>query len=192
MESRGADVVAYDLSEGHAWDVIPFARYDHQRYLESRREEIRSINNGWWLNHRARQSKARVVYGTVYDTPEEIGKVDLVTFGAVLLHVRDPFLALQSAMKLRPETAVITEHLSLRYSLPQVLTGKVRPGLAFLPEFERCEPKATWWLLTPDIIKSMLGVLGFERCEVSYHLQRYKGRRRPMFTVIGHRTSQTP
>ena len=40
-------------------------------------------------------SKAKVVYGTVYEIPEEIGRVEVATFGSVLRHVRDPFLALR-------------------------------------------------------------------------------------------------
>ena len=29
MEGRGADVVAYDLSDEQSWDVVPYAQYDH-------------------------------------------------------------------------------------------------------------------------------------------------------------------
>jgi len=104
MESQGADVVGYDLSDKQDWDTVPFADGDHEQFREERRGHIRALNNGWWLSHGARQSKAWVVYGSVYEVPKEIGKVDVATFGAILLHVRDPFLALQSAAKLQPDT----------------------------------------------------------------------------------------
>lgn len=188
MEDQGADIVAYDLSDEHDWDVVPFATDDHAQTREVRRSHISTINNGWWLNHAARKSTSRMVYGTVYDIPEAIGSVDIVTFGAILLHLRDPFLALQRATALKPGVVVVTESISVRYSLTQMLAGKVRPGPIFLPDARLGGPKETWWLLTPDVIKQMLGVLGYSRCEVSYHVQRFEQRPHPMFTVLAHRT----
>ena len=113
MEGRGADVVAYDLSEQQSWDVVPYAQYDHESFDADRREHLRKLNNGWWLAHRAFESSAKVVYGTVYEIPEEIGRVEVATFGSVLLHVRDPFLALEKALRLTTETAIVTERPSL-------------------------------------------------------------------------------
>ena len=34
----------------------------------------------------------------------------------------------------------------------------------------------------------MLGVLGFEDATVRYHVQRFAGKRKPLFTVVGRRT----
>ena len=187
MEDHGAEVVAYDLSEAHDWDVVPFANEDHERQLAERRRHIRAINDGWWLAHRARNSSASVVYGNVYDVPEAIGKVDIVTFGAILLHLRDPFLALQNAVRLNPDVVIVTESLSIRLSLPQILAGKVQPGPMFLPNRRRGGPHETWWLLTPDLIKRMLGVLGFADSKVHYHRQRFENRWQPMFTVVARR-----
>ena len=42
------------------------------------------------------------------------------------------------------------------------------------------------------IIRKMLGVLGFEDTKVNYHLQRFEGRRRLLFTVVGRRTKPLP
>ena len=60
--------------------------------------------------------------------------------------------------------------------------------MRFLPDWQTGEGADGWWLLSPDIIVAFLGVLGFEETEVTYHSQLYKGRRRRMFTVVGHRT----
>jgi len=49
------------------------------------------------LSPRPHGSRARMVYGSVYAIPTAIGAVDVATFGSVLLHVRDPFIALQNA-----------------------------------------------------------------------------------------------
>ncbi len=58
-------------------------------------QHLRKLNNSWWLGHGAFESSAKVVYGTVYEIPEEIGRVQVATYGNVLRHFRDPFLALE-------------------------------------------------------------------------------------------------
>ncbi len=185
MEGEGADVVGFDLSEAQAWDVVPFARADWARFEAERRVHIRRLNNGYWFCHRARGSRARMVYGSVYAVPAAIGPVDIATFGSVLLHVRDPFLALQNALRLTRETVVVTEPLWRRLALVGRL---VRPPLAFRPDPRTAEPRETWWTLTPDVVKAFIGVLGFEDAQVRYHVQTAGGRRQRMFTVVGRRT----
>jgi SAM-dependent methyltransferase len=110
MERRGAEVVAFDLSDEHDGDLVPFARRPDPRAVADRRGFVRRLNNGWWLVHRAFRSSARLVYGSVYDVPEAVGEVDVATFGSILMHLRDPFLALASAARLTREAVVVTEH----------------------------------------------------------------------------------
>src|SRR5262249_17375827 len=93
MERQGADVVSYDLSEDYLWDFVPFAGMDFRDVASEYRGKIKRINHGYWFCHRAFGSKARKVYGTVYNIPDTIGPVDIAVFGSILLHVRDPFLA---------------------------------------------------------------------------------------------------
>jgi hypothetical protein len=192
MEGRGADVVAYDLSDKQSWDVVPYAQYDHDSFESDRREHLLKLNNSWWLAHRAFESSAKVVYGTVYEIPEEIGPVQVATFGNVLRHFRDPFLALERGLRLTTETVIVTENPSLRYSLPQMAVSLLKPNMAFLPNFERVQPRESWWHFTPAVIKQMLGVLGFEDTKVDYHVQRFAGKRKPLFTVVGRRTKSLP
>lgn len=109
MEQQGADVVAYDLSPEQNWDIVPFAQYDYQSHAADWRKGIGQINDGFWLTHSAMKSKAKVVYGSVYDIPQEIGPVDITTFGSILLHVRDPFQALYKASLLTRERIIVTE-----------------------------------------------------------------------------------
>jgi hypothetical protein len=109
MEQQGAEVVAYDLSPDQNWDIVPFAQYDHQSHAADWRKGIGQINDGFWLIHAAMKSKAKVVYGSVYEIPLEIGTVDIATFGSILLHVRDPFQALYKASLLTRERIIVTE-----------------------------------------------------------------------------------
>jgi len=188
MERQGAEVVGYDLSKDQSWDIVPFQRYDFERFRQERREIIEKINNAFWLAHRAFKSRTRMVYGSVYDIPADIGTVDISVFGSVLLHVRDPFLALQSALRLTKETVIVTERSPtlLTHRFPLTL-GK--PFMRFLPDFETCEPKETWWQLTPTIVRNFLAVLGFEKTQVERHSQESgNGQRHRFFTIVGHRT----
>jgi len=181
MEQQGADVVAYDLSEHESWDVVPFSQTDYSRqHIFQRKAHIRRINNSFWLAHRACRSRSRVVYGTAYSVPEEIGLVDVTTFGAILLHVRDPFLALQSALRLTRETIIVTD--------VNPWPGLTGPVMHFLPDFRNVAPFETWWRLTPEVVQQFIGILGFEDSEVTHHSQKYMDREEPMFTVVGRRT----
>ena len=188
MESRGAEVIAFDLSENQSWDIVPFSGFDYSQHLSERRSLIRRLNNSYWFCHRILNSRAKVVYGTVYSIPEEIGSVDIAIFGSVLLHLRDPFLALENALRLTRQTVIVTEVLGRRHLLFQILSKLGLPYMVFLPEYRRLAPMETWWTLPPEIIKRFIGVLGFEKTEVRYHSQKYKGQKCLLFTVVGHRT----
>ena len=195
MEERGAEVVGYDLSDRETWDVVPFARTDHRAFADSRKGMIRRLNNGYWFCHQAFGSRARIVFGSVYAIPESIGPVDVATFGSILLHVRDPFLALQNALRLTRETAIVTEPI---WDPELLQDAKAGPALArhggaamfFAPNHEHTAPLDTWWSHTPDLIRRFLGVLGFEDAEVRYHTQQLDAQDRPIpcFTVVGRRT----
>ena len=207
MERQGADVVSYDLSPDFNWDVVPYARpsksvartTDPGHWLttdEKFRDGIARLNNAYWLCHGAYGSQARLVYGNVYSVPEEVGAVDVSTFGAILLHTRDPFAALASPLRLTRETVVVTE-LRSRLSPPAPLTQAKRllprrlrqPAMQFLPDWRTGRDPDGWWRLSPELIVAFIGVLGFEDTQVTYHTQLYQGRPRRMFTVVGHRTA---
>jgi hypothetical protein len=191
MERQGAEVVAFDLSHEYPADVVPFARWDHRQGVSDHKGMMKQLNNGWWLAHRAFNSKARVVYGTTYNIPAEIGPVDIATFGAILLHLRDPFFALQNAAKLTREKMIVTEPLwSWSKLLSYFSFSKLYSGFAiFVPQGKLAEPKTGWWQLSPAIIERFMAVLGFEDTKVSYHRQMQTGGARiPFFTVVGQRT----
>ena len=61
--------------------------------------------------------------------------------------------------------------------------------MVFLPDFRTMSHKTDWWILSPEIIVQMLGVLGFEKTRVTYHKQKFHdGHDVPHFTVVGERT----
>jgi hypothetical protein len=208
MEQLGAEVVAYDLSEDETWDLVPFdaARAADATKVAEWKAHIRKLNNGWWLCHKALRSSARVVYGSVYSVPEGIGPVDIATFGCILLHLRDPFLALATASRLTRETVIVTDmgrphdsNLSSSASMFDRLLEKawsylaprrVRsvPTMTLLPSFERGGPVDAWWKLSPEIVRQFLGILGFEQTTLTYHTQNSRWGKQYLYTVVGQRT----
>ncbi len=202
MERRGAEVVAYDLTDrADGWDIVPFDGTPDQALIAERAEGMRAINNGWWLAHRALGSSARVVYGSVYDLPESIGAVDTAVFGAVLLHLRDPFLALQRALVLTRESVIVTEVASraarglsrvpTAARLALVASRRLPADLGFMPDARTGGPTETWWRLTPWAVARMLGVLGFDVTRLSFHSPLFQGAPCPMYTVVAHRRTGT-
>jgi hypothetical protein len=109
MEGKGADVIGFDLPNERSWDLVPFVGLDLSSHTIRMRSHIEKLKNGWWFAHRLFGSRAKVVYGNIYEIPEEIGHVDIATFGSILLHLRDPFQALHSALRLTREVVVVTE-----------------------------------------------------------------------------------
>ena len=59
---------------------------------------MRKLNNGFWYAHEKLGSKSKLVHATAASIPEEVGMFDVVTLGAVLLHLRDPIGALERAL----------------------------------------------------------------------------------------------
>lgn len=203
MERAGAEVVGFDLDADQSWDVVPYAGDDLARYAAERRAHVERIKNAWWLCHAAFRSKAKAVYGTAYSVPEAIGPVDVVTFGSILLHLRDPFRALESALRLATHAAIVTEvlprgHVPLsrvRRALARLpfhswrKTGRRLPTatMEFMPDALKRGPKETWWHLSPEAVVRMLAVLGFPDSRVSFHVQRYRQWEVDLFTVVANR-----
>jgi len=189
MERMGAEVVAYDLSDEQEWDIIPYAGYDYEKEISRRKEHMRRINNGFWIAHRAYNSHAKVMYGTVYEIPHDIGQFDICTFGSILLHLRDPFLALQRVLDHVKETVAVTD-------LAPVLTdNRLSAGrrlIEFLPNASKCSPTETWWRLSPELVSEFLQILGFVHTRISFHRQLCGGGREiQLYTVVGHRKGVT-
>jgi SAM-dependent methyltransferase len=196
MEKRGAEVVSYDLSPEDRWDVVPFAGTDVGQILTAVQGDLRRVRNSYWFCHRVFGSRNRVVYGTVYAIPTAIGPVDIATCGSILLHLRDPFLALQNVCRLTRETVIIADmvprRLMLLWGLGRCFGSCVTPlfgnRMRFLPDARNKGECGTWWYLSPQLVRDVLAVLGFEDSRVVYHTQPFQGARRLMYTVIGRRT----
>ena len=238
MEKRGADVVAFDLAPGSPPDLIPLAAHPDLGALADGLSGpgglLDRLQNSFWFCHPRFRSRAKVVYGSIYDLPAGIGPVDVATFGSILLHLRDPFLALANAARFTRETMSVTdlfhgdeweprvigtEHRppagpprrSVARRLKKVVAAalgrpveaappaKSVPAVVFLPD--PADPTLpdrlnSWWQFTPEVLRRMLGVLGFEDATVTTHSHSfsYRGGVRSvrLFTVVARRTRPMP
>jgi SAM-dependent methyltransferase len=187
IEHQGAEVVGYDLSPDYDWDVVPFAGTRVDLGRTERKELIRRLNNSFWLAHRIFASSARMVYGSVYSMPSGMGTFDFAILGSILLHLRDPFQALEQAAGRTSKGIVVSEPLPRRSLLIPALARWFGPSALFLPDPRRGEPRDSWWSLSPRAVAQMLGVVGFPNHTVTYHSQQHLGTSRRMFTIVATR-----
>lgn len=157
MEELGASrVVSYDIRKGSDWDIVPHYRIA-RKLAQVRREadaSIERMKDAYWFCHRALNSRAQAFYGSIYDVPEALGRFDVVFFGMVLTHLRDPYWALYEGGRLCSDTLVIT---GIWDDTDQPVST-FRPSGAKTGELD----VKSWWLLSRGTIASMIGTLGFE------------------------------
>lgn len=183
MEDRGGNVIGLDLCESASWDVIPSMQDDYKATIDERKKIVKALHQAWWYCHERNQSSARAVYSHIYDIPAGIGPVDITMFGAILLHLRDPFRALQSASALTRETIIVTE------MLPKLSEDILKlPVAKLMPQIKGRLHPWTWWHLTPELVVQMLKLLGFGNTTVSFHKQQQMSGEQSMYTVTAQRT----
>jgi SAM-dependent methyltransferase len=117
MEKRGADVVAFDIAENLLPDLVPHASHlpIHAMQL-SDNDFYRRLRNSFHFAQEQFGGHATHVTGNIYDLAPSIGLVDVSTFGSILMHLRDPFLALANAARFTRETMIITDR---NYETPE-------------------------------------------------------------------------
>ena len=133
LERNGATVVAYDLSPGEQWDLVPYGGILDEAYARERQLLLRRLNNAFWFAHRAFRSSARLAHGSVYAVAPSLGLFDVTIVGCILLHLRDPFLALQATLAQTTETAVVVDLLPPWYDSERAADGRKRSGSCRIP-----------------------------------------------------------
>jgi tRNA (mo5U34)-methyltransferase len=150
LERRGAEVVAIDVDRIHDLDWPPRLRPAEDA---ERGERFR-------IAHEALRSSVKRIGGSVYETtPEALGgSFDLVFCGSILIHLRDPLLALERMATLCRGRFVMAEEYSRR--LERLPFGPVA-------EFRGETPHSTWWRPTTRGWMAMARCAGFQ--EVRHH-----------------------
>lgn len=183
MERQGAEVVPYDLTPRHSWDLLPTPAQDPRQVEARMRKLIGEVNAGFRYCRDRLGSKLTLRGGTAYDIAAGLGAFDVITFASVLLHLRDPMGALQRAAG-RAKTIIICD----RY---WPLLDNTRPDAQFAPRLgeELSWGGWTWWYVSPKAYEAMLRLCGFTsfRMTVSGHLHIPSRDRIPLYTLIASR-----
>jgi len=188
MEQQGAEVVAVDLSPDVArtsWDTLvgPGDNVSETKRVMS--ETMRRLNNGFWYAHEQVRSKARLVHGTAYDVPDEIGRFDVVTLAAILLHLRDPLGALENAISFTGKSIIITE------AVPNFIGENLQhlPLAYFMPDKSRRRPHGgwTWWQMTAEVYLRFLELKGFRIISNASASYKHMAGPRKLYTLVAER-----
>jgi tRNA (mo5U34)-methyltransferase len=169
LERRGAEVTALDVDRVQDLDWPPRLRPAN----DGRRGE------GFDLVRAVRGSSVRRVGATIYEaTPERLGgRFDLVFCGSVLIHVRDPMLALERLAALCRGRLILAEEHSRRLGLLPIRAA----------EFRAETPWMTWWRPSARTWAAMVRCAGFERPRLhSSFKMRFRGRRKGVPHVVIH------
>ena len=155
MERRGAaEVVAVDIDDPDAWDWPQRERLQPERLGLKVLDAVKNQGAAFRLAHEALGSKVERRDLSVYRLdPEEIGRFDVVFLGSLLLHLRDPVLALERLRSVCRGTAVIADTIEL---LPSLL--QPRKPVARLEGVDR----PWWWQPNRAGLLRMLRSAGWE------------------------------
>lgn len=193
MESQGADVTVFDLAPDHPPDLVPLPAINLKGGAKSGAVTARQVRNSWWYAHQRMDSNAKAVYGDIYRLPDDMGCYDVSTFGSILLHLSNPFAALQQAARFTKKALIVTD------LMPEIVFGDSENSLIeFNPGNEPTNP-VNWWRFSPAAIAKMLSVLGFGHVDVHYFPTSFHPDHNPdtapierfMFTVVGQRDRNT-
>ncbi len=188
MERQGAEVVSFETGFDVAVDLMPIdGRDTTEQRTHVMRTNINGVHNSWWYMHRMYGSSAKLVHGDLYSLPGDLGQFDVAVFGAILLHLRDPWGAISEVARRTRERIVVTDLIQDRDA---PLESNI---MRFSPLAK--ENVSNWWTIYPGAVVSMLNRLGFTKTQISEHTQSHHlGHRMdvaavqmPMFSVLGER-----
>ena len=196
MERRGAMVTACELSDSDPWDIIPHSRVNKEELSKSFQTHLQQLRNAFWFCHKRFESRSRVFHSSVYnlDLASDLGQFEVSTIFNVLLHLRDPFSALQRMAERTQKTIVIMETEPYAESRKKVLLTRLLRRLPCQIFYARAKDKVnthTWWHLSPRIIEEFLKILGFSPVSTRFHPITITATNDKVqgYTVIANRTA---
>jgi tRNA (mo5U34)-methyltransferase len=150
LERRGADVTSVDIASTSDVDLPPAAR----ELLRERGWEI-AMGRRFAQARERTGSRIRALTASVYELDaDELGTFDFVHAGDLLVHLRDPVLALQRMRAVTGGQALISDCYD-----PELEA----PGLArYLGGWQW----ATWWMPSLPTLVQMVADAGFSDTEV--------------------------
>jgi tRNA (mo5U34)-methyltransferase len=154
LERRGGEVTSVDVETFADTD---FPRALHRTYLQHPTKL--SFRRGMEIAHRRLGSKVKLVNRPVYELdPDDVGTFDFVHAGDILLHLRDPALALQRIRSVADGDVLFADLFD-----PVLDELGVGPGLT---RFRGGWTDATWWGPSLSALGQMVVDAGFRDVEL--------------------------
>src|SRR5579884_30779 len=177
MERRGArEVIALDIDDPLEYDWPEPAPAPGTGVLAN--QEL-GVNSNFALAHKALGSQVQRIATRVYDVvPDELGTFDFVFMGSLMLHLRDPVLALSRVRGLVGGEFLSNENISLSTTLthPRIAAGSLH-----------ADGYPRWW--TPNLMafRRMLREAGFVILSAGrpYFMPFGPGQSRPNWALQG-------
>jgi hypothetical protein len=147
-ERRGASVTSYDTDSAANYQSLP------SPHVEDRSETMRQRRNSYWLAHKAFGSRARAIYGNIYQLSRLVPQHDIAMVGQILVHLRDPLEAMRQASLVASRYLVVTEG---SYHSDQ-------PDMLFIGT---PEVWSSWWHISDGLYRKWFSILGFELVSIT-------------------------
>lgn len=145
-EKAGAsEVISFDAASPSHLQVVPYSDISDV----TPGDILKRLTNGYWFAHRALRSKAKVIYGDVYELSQQAPQCDIVLLGQILVHLRDPFEALRQACLVATEYVIVAEGSF-------EAEGPVSVFLGTEGNFY------SWWHYSVPLYKQIFPIFGFQ------------------------------
>ncbi|MCC3244757.1 hypothetical protein LG047_05385 [Methylocystis sp. WRRC1] len=190
MASKGADLVVFDLPFGGGPELVPFAEANMGELAASGRQSMKRLRNSWWYTKRKLGFQACAIYGDIYDPPKDIGRFDISVFGAILLHLSNPFRALQALSAMTNDTLIVTDVWNAFSTETGAGANSLRKAHMIFAPSALPSGIVHWWGLSPEAICHMLERLGFPNTTVTKHVPKNMPSAPSMFTVVARRAAR--
>lgn len=178
---EASDLIIFDLPFGKGPELVPSPGIDLDAARRNGAVSAARLRNSWWFTRQKMNFEAKAVYGDIYNFPPDLGRFDTTVFGSILLHLSNPFRALQSAAAVTDRTIIVTDVNGVsgsEYEGKSVALFNITPPPVGLVH---------WWSLGPSVIRHMLECLGFANTQIRTHIIDGMAAKPPMFTVVGRR-----
>lgn len=181
------ELVVVDLPFGAGPELVPHMGVDMGQAAVSGAASAARLRNSWWFTKAALNYQAKAVYADLYQLPLDMGRFDVGVFGALLLHLSNPFKALAQAARMIDDALVVTDidNAPVLPGLPR--DHKDYPAVMAFNEGKLPFGIVHWWSLSPAAIARMLERLGFEDVRTDTHTPPAMAGKTSLFTVVGRR-----
>jgi SAM-dependent methyltransferase len=156
MERLGGRMTSFDAESSANISFVPVHDQqwitDRATWASDADVFLERLKNGYWFAHRDLASRARVIYGDVYQLGTYGHTFDVAVIAQVLVHLKDPVNALAAVASICKDTLVITEGMS----------DSQIPDLRLCARAASSGPGYMWWQASIPFYREVLAMQNFE------------------------------